>query len=184
MGDNTTVGYTRGIVANDVTNNNAINPSGWDILTQVYDGYLVHMTKIKCVFQNTSSVPCKCVIAIVDVDSSLAATSATNAISATDFNDLCQSTNAVVGYLSPSGGGKDTLELESVIKMSKYSGNGKNKLTPANELFCGNTGNPDSTKAFSQPAKLYYWVVGVATSSGANLGSNAVYMSNERCQYT
>lgn len=184
MGDNTGVAYQRLITLNDPTNNNAIAPLGWTILSDVYDTYLVHSSKIKLTFQNTSTtIPCRVVIAPIDVDASNITQTSGLAINLTTFNQIAQSPYARVYNLSAMGGGKDTITVKKYVKVAKYAGEGRH-LSPKNDRFLGQTGSANSTKAFSQPTALYRWIYAVVTSTGANLGVSQVYVSSELTWYT
>lgn len=183
MGDNTAVAYQRLITLNDPTNNNAISPIGWSILRDVYDTCLVHMSKIKLTFQNTSSsVPCRVVVCPLDTDTSNITQTSGVAINLTTFNYMAQSPYAKVYNLSALGGGKDTVTVKCMIKVAKYAGEGKH-LKPNNDRFLLQTGGANSTRAFTQPTALYRWVYAVVTSTGANLGISQVYVSSEVTYY-
>lgn len=184
MGDNTAVGYQRLITLNDPTNNNAIAPQGWTILTDIYDTFLVHASKIKLTFQNTSTtIPCRLVVAPMDSDTSNITQTSGVAINLTTYNSIASSPYAKVYNLSAMGGGKDTVSLSRYIKVAKYAGEGRH-LKPSNDRFLGNTGSANSTRAFSQPTALYRWIYAVVTSTGANLASNQIYVSSEVTWYT
>lgn len=176
LGDNTSPGFFQERTLNDPTNNNADIPLGWAQWSDVYDSYMVRGCMFKAVFTNTSTtIPVRAVMCPFDNDTIL-----------TGFPNILgdvflRNNYAKSKYLSIAGGGRDIQIIKKFVPLKRLSGLGR--LTLANETYQGYTGSGNSAHTFTQPTALWNWAFGAATTTGANLASNQVYVDIEMIFY-
>lgn len=161
LGSGTTVDSTRWYL-NDPTQNNTVAPQGWNTYKAVYDKFVVHGSKIKATFTNTSStIPMRVSVTPIQDDST-----STNLNSQAVISQLPRSR---IKYLSVQTGGKDVMSVSNYAKV-KHLG-GMKRLGPENEYYCGYTGSANSVISFTQPPELWSWNVQAQSTNGSNFSS-------------